>query len=93
MNSETERKNLLITVFEPSKITNPDGTAGEGPPFITPPAFISVLKTFIENFGNVEKFNIMNTAKLLINEASDVATELYGQSMSPRDQQRLAWAV
>eukprot|EP01041_Mallomonas_annulata_P004840 gene4840-9644_t len=41
------------------------------------------------SFGNVEKFDIMGKAMVIVEEAQKVATELYGEGMSPREQQRL----
>lgn len=40
------------------------------------------------NFGNVE-FGIMEKAQSIIDEAQIVATDLYGEGMSPREQQKL----
>ena len=60
----------------------------EGAPLISPPSFINVVRAFIESFGNVESFDIMGRAQLIIDEAQEVATELYGEGMTPREQQR-----
>ena len=40
------------------------------------------------SFGNVDGFDIMGRAMAIIEEAQVVATDLYGEGMSPRDQQR-----
>ena len=52
---------------------------------------MNVLRTFVESFGNVEDFKIMDRAKALIEEAQEVATALYGEGMTPREQQKRAW--
>ena len=91
LESSEKRRNLLYDAFSPSRITNEDGTAGEGPPMITPPSFINIVSTFIQSFGNVEDFNIMEKAKDIINEAEEIATELFGESLTPREQQKMAF--
>lgn len=59
-----------------------------GPPLITPPAFINLVRNLITNFGNVDSFNIMSKATLIIDEAEVVAKELYGEGMTAAQQQR-----
>ncbi len=84
-----KRKELLFEAFKPSKSMGQEGEINDGPPLISPPAFINVVRQFITNFGNVDKFNIMDKAQLIIDEAQEIATQLYGEGMSPRDQQKL----
>jgi len=84
-----KRKELLFEAFKPAKIMGQEGEINDGPPLISPPAFINVVRQFITNFGNVDKFNIMDKAQLIIDEAQEIATQLYGEGMSPRDQQKL----
>lgn len=88
-NSE-ERKGLLYTAFQPVK-TLQDTEDGpkfvEGQPLITPPAFITAVRNLIKGFGNVEDFKIMDIAKDIIEEAQQVATDLYGEGMTARQQQ------
>ena len=42
----------------------------------------------MQNFGNVEDFDIIGKLQPIIDDAEVVATELYGEGMSPRDQQK-----
>eukprot|EP01035_Chromulina_nebulosa_P020381 gene20381-26450_t len=86
-NSE-RRKNLLFEAFKPSKSVDNDGKIVEGSPLISPPSFITAVKRIITDVGNVESFKIMETMQSIINEAQIVATELYGEGMNPRDQQK-----
>ena len=59
----------------------------EGQPLITPPAFIAAVRSLIKGFGNVEDFKIMEIAKATVEEAQEVATDLYGEGMTARQQQ------
>jgi hypothetical protein len=86
--SSEKRKELLYNAFAPSKSMNQEGEMEEGAPLISPPAFINVCKSFMQNFGNVDAFDIMGKAKIIVGEAQEIATELYGEGMSPRDQQK-----
>lgn len=83
-----KRKELLYEAFKPSKSMNEDGGVVNGPPLITPPVFIQLLKTLISQYGNVEGYDIFGKTQILIDEAQIVATDLYGEGMSPRDQQK-----
>ena len=47
-----------------------------------------IVRSFISSFGNVEGFDIMGRALKVVEEAQLVATDLYGEGMSPRDQQK-----
>eukprot|EP00607_Mallomonas_marina_P007390 CAMPEP_0182420442 /NCGR_PEP_ID=MMETSP1167-20130531/5244_1 /TAXON_ID=2988 /ORGANISM="Mallomonas Sp, Strain CCMP3275" /LENGTH=631 /DNA_ID=CAMNT_0024596389 /DNA_START=25 /DNA_END=1920 /DNA_ORIENTATION=+ len=84
-----ERKGLLFAAFKPSKTGNQEGEIVEGPPLVTPPSFIQLVRNFIQSFGNVDKFDIMGRAQAIIDEAQVVATELYGEGMTAREQQKL----
>ena len=42
---------------------------------------------FIRGFGNVDTFDIMGKSQTIIEEAQEVATALYGEGMTPRQQQ------
>ena len=66
-----------------------DGNFDEGPPLISPPMFINVVRQFIQSFGNIDGFNIMERALAVIDEAQIVATDLYGVGMTKRQQQQL----
>ena len=83
-----KRKELLYEAFKMVKSMGNDGVLHEDAPLISPPAFINIARQFILNFGNVEKMNLMEKVNAIIDEAQIVATELYGEGMSPRDQQK-----
>jgi hypothetical protein len=86
-----KRKGLLYEAFKPSKLQNDDLGWVDGPPLITPPAFINIVRDLISNFGNVDAFDIMRKSSLIIDEAQVVAVGLYGEGMSPAQQQRFMW--
>ena len=86
-----ERKGLLYEAFKPVKSMNEEGEFEEGDPLIKPPMFIRVVRQFIRSFGNVDSFNIMGRAQTIVAEAQEVATELYGEGMSTREQQMMMW--
>lgn len=83
-----KRKELLYAAFKQSKSMNAEGNMVEGAPLISPPAFINIARQFIMNFGNIDKMDIMGRVQVIIDEAQIVATDLYGEGMSPRDQQK-----
>ena len=82
-------RSLLSEAFKASKIMLEDGNFDEGPPLISPPMFINVVRQFIQSFGNIDGFNIMERALAVIDEAQIVATDLYGVGMTKRQQQQL----
>lgn len=86
-----KRKGLLYEAFKPSKLQSEDLGWVDGPPLITPPAFINIVRNLINNFGNVDAFDIMRKSSLIIDEAQVVAVGLYGEGMSPAQQQRFMW--
>eukprot|EP01038_Epipyxis_sp_PR26KG_P004842 gene4842-6787_t len=88
LDSAESRKGLIYQAFKPSKSANQEGGIVEGPPLISPPAFINMVKMFIQNFGNVDGFDLMGKAQLIIDEAQVIATDLYGAGMTARDQQK-----
>ena len=83
-----KRKELFYEAFKPAKSLNEDGGVVNGPPLITPPVFIQLLRSLMTNYGNVEGYDILGKAQILIDEAQVVATDLYGEGMSPREQQK-----
>jgi hypothetical protein len=88
---ETEsekRKSLLYEAFKPSKSMNEDGEVTQGAPTISPPSFINVVRRIMQESGNIEGFQIMDRMLVIVDEAQAVATELYGEGMSPREQQK-----
>ena len=66
-----------------------DGVVTESAPLVSPPLFINVVKSFGQNFGNVEDFSILEKLQPIIDDAQAIATELYGEGMSPREHQKL----
>jgi hypothetical protein len=86
-NSE-KRKSLLYEAFRPSKSLNDDGEVLQGAPLISPPSFINLVRRVIKESGNIEGYKIMDRMLVIVDEAQVVATELYGEGMSPRDQQK-----
>lgn len=82
-----KRKALLYEAFKPSKSLNDDGGVVQGPPLISPPSFINVARRVMQESGNIEGFQIMDRMLKVVDEAEVVATELYGEGMTPREQQ------
>lgn len=64
-------------------------------PEVPPPDFINACKAVLLNFGNLssddEKGDLSSRIKQIAAEAEVVATRIYGQSMSQREQQDRAW--
>lgn len=86
--SEPQRKSLLYEAFKPSKSLDDDNQVVTGPPLISPPSFIIAVRRIIQDIGNVDTYKIMDRMTVIINEAQIVATELYGEGMTPREQQK-----
>ena len=82
-----KRKSLIYEAFRPTKTIDAESNIVEGPPLISPPAFINAARGIITTVGNVESFDIMEKMQSIISEAQIVATELYGEGMKPREQQ------
>lgn len=83
-----KRKTLLFEAFSPTKSMSTDGNILQGPPLISPPSFINVVRRVIQETGNVDSFKIMELMSAIIDEAQIIATDLYGEGMSPREQQQ-----
>lgn len=64
-------------------------------PDVPPPDFIDACKAVLLNFGNLsyddERGDLASRIKQMASEAEVVATRIYGQGMSLRDQQDRAW--
>lgn len=84
-----ERKGLLYDAFKAQKIVTEEEGFTDGPPLISPPMFINTVRQFIQSFGNIDAFNIMERAIAVIDEAQIVATDLYGGGMTKREQQQM----
>jgi hypothetical protein len=64
-------------------------------PDVPPPDFINACKAVLLNFGNLkyddERGDLASRIRQIASEAEVVATRIYGQGMSIRDQQDRAW--
>jgi hypothetical protein len=64
-------------------------------PDVPPPDFINACKAVLLNFGNLqyddERGDLASRIKQIASEAEVVATRIYGQGMSLREQQDRAW--
>lgn len=65
-------------------------------PDVPPPDFINACKAVLLNFGNLqyddERGDMESRIKQIASEAEVVATRIYGQGMTAREQQDRAWA-
>jgi len=94
----TPRENLLVpgTPENAAKAMDGDVPEQEKPmPDVPPPDFIDACKAVMLNFGNLssddESADLGSRIKQIASEAEVVATRIYGQGMSLRDQQDRAW--
>mmetsp|Transcript_19452 Transcript_19452/g.21913 ORF Transcript_19452/g.21913 Transcript_19452/m.21913 type:complete len:548 (+) Transcript_19452:291-1934(+) len=94
----TPRENLLVpgTPENAAKAMDGDAPEQEKPmPDVPPPDFINACKAVMLNFGNLssddESADLGSRIKQIASEAEVVATRIYGQGMSLRDQQDRAW--
>ncbi len=69
-----KRKEYLYDAFKPAKSLSEEGSVVSGPPLISPPVFINIVRQLITNFGNVDGFEIYQKAQYIIDEAQIVAT-------------------
>eukprot|EP00980_Cylindrotheca_fusiformis_P026204 scaffold15514_cov129-Cylindrotheca_fusiformis.AAC.12 len=64
-------------------------------PDVPPPDFINACKAVLLNFGNLryddERGDLASRIKQIASEAEVVATKIYGQGMTAREQQDRAW--
>jgi len=94
----TPRENLLVpgTPENAAKAMDGETPEQEKPmPDVPPPDFINACKAVLLNFGNLssddERGDLASRIKQIASEAEVVATRIYGQGMSLRDQQDRAW--
>jgi len=94
----TPRENLLVagTPENAQKALEGDAPEQEKPmPDVPPPDFINACKAVMLNFGNLqyddERGDLASRIKQIASEAEVVATRIYGQGMSVREQQDRAW--
>jgi len=95
----TPRENLLVagTPENAAKAMDGETPDQEKPmPDVPPPDFINACKAVMLNFGNLssddERGDLASRLKQIASEAEVVATRIYGQGMSLREQQDRAWA-
>jgi hypothetical protein len=93
-------KNALLVPGTPENAQK--ALEGEAPeqeqpmPEVPPPDFINACKAVLLNFGNLgydgdERGDLASRIKKLASEAEVVATRIYGQGMTLREQQDRAW--
>lgn len=94
----TPQEKLLVAGTAENAAKAADGEAPEQEqpmPDVPPPDFINACKAVMLNFGNLsyddERGDLASRIKQIASEAEVVATRIYGQGMSLRDQQDRAW--
>lgn len=94
----TPQEKLLVagTAENAAKAADGEVPEQEQPmPDVPPPDFINACKAVMLNFGNLsyddERGDLASRIKQIASEAEVVATRIYGQGMSLRDQQDRAW--
>lgn len=94
----TPRESLLVAGTAENAAKAMDGETPEQAkpmPDVPPPDFINACKAVMLNFGNLEyddeRGDLASRIKQIASEAEVVATRIYGQGMSLRDQQDKAW--
>jgi len=94
----TPKVGLLVpgTAENAMKAADGDQPDEEKPmPEVPPPDFINCCKAVLLNFGNLssddDRGDLSDRIKQIAAEAEAVATRIYGQGMSSRDQQDRAW--
>jgi len=95
----TPRENLLVAGTTENAMKAMDGEQPEQEkalPDVPPPDFINACKAVLLNFGNLqyddERGDLESRIKQIASEAEVVATRIYGQGMTAREQQDRAWA-
>mmetsp|Transcript_58481 Transcript_58481/g.143042 ORF Transcript_58481/g.143042 Transcript_58481/m.143042 type:complete len:558 (-) Transcript_58481:232-1905(-) len=94
----TPRETLLVSGTAENAAKAMDGEVPEQEkpmPDVPPPDFINACKAVMLNFGNLEyddeRGDLASRLKQIASEAEVVATRIYGQGMSLREQQDRAW--
>eukprot|EP00956_Cyclotella_meneghiniana_P001219 scaffold1350_cov56-Cyclotella_meneghiniana.AAC.32 len=94
----TPKEALIVpgTSANAAKAMEGDAPDQEKPmPDVPPPDFINACKAVLLNFGNLqideERGDLSTQIKLIASEAEVVATRIYGQGMTSREQQDRAW--
>jgi len=85
-----KRKEILYEAFRTKKpMLLADGTKTSPMPEVKPPEFIVELEMLQKNFGNIPE--IKSKVSAFTEEAEEVATSIYGESMSTKQQQEYMW--
>jgi hypothetical protein len=94
----TPRESLLVAGTAENAAKAMDGEVpdqNQPMPDVPPPDFINACKAVMLNFGNLEyddeRGDLATRIKQIASEAEVVATRIYGQGMSLREQQDRAW--
>lgn len=92
----TPKEALIVPGTMENAVRAADGEAPEEEkpmPEVPPPDFINACKAVLLNFGNVNDGNtdLSTLVKKIASEAEVVATRIYGQGMTSREQQDRAW--
>jgi len=94
----TPKQGLLVPGTAENAMKAADGEQPEeekAVPEVPPPDFINACKAVLLNFGNLsaedEKGDLAAQIKQIAAEAEAVATSIYGQGMTTREQQDRAW--
>ncbi|CAJ1959280.1 unnamed protein product [Cylindrotheca closterium] len=94
----TPKEFLLVAGTPENAMKAIDGEVPEAEkpmPDVPPPDFINACKAVLLNFGNLhydgERGDLASRIKQIASEAEVVATRIYGQGMTARDQQDRAW--
>eukprot|EP00569_Conticribra_weissflogii_P007266 CAMPEP_0171329792 /NCGR_PEP_ID=MMETSP0878-20121228/1538_1 /TAXON_ID=67004 /ORGANISM="Thalassiosira weissflogii, Strain CCMP1336" /LENGTH=534 /DNA_ID=CAMNT_0011829909 /DNA_START=259 /DNA_END=1863 /DNA_ORIENTATION=- len=94
----TPKEALIVpgTAANAAKAIDGEAPEQEKPmPEVPPPDFINCCKAVLLNFGNLnideERGDLATQIKLIASEAEVVATRIYGQGMTAKEQQDRAW--
>jgi len=93
----TPRETFLVpgTAENAAKAADGEQPEEEKPmPDVSPPDFINACKAVLINFGNLgtdEKGDLTAQVKMIASEAEVIATRIYGQGMSVKEQQDRMW--
>jgi hypothetical protein len=88
--NKEKRKDILYEAFRTKKpMLLADGSKTSPMPEVKPPEFIGELETLQKNFGNIPE--IKSKVIAFTEEAEEVATSIYGESMTTKQQQEYMW--
>lgn len=96
--SSEERQGLLKDAFTPVEklvLSSTEDKQEEAMPEVTPPAFIEMVKTMIQNFGNIAvpgEEDLQRRLQVIAQEAEQTSVAIYGESLTAREQQDRMWS-